>query len=92
VGGYRRHNYAEDIAGPTWLYRLFAGVNVAYIGVTNNPRFRFMRHRQRACWWTSVDRVQLTWFPTRAEAFAAERAAITAESPLHNRARPKVVA
>lgn len=86
---YRRHFYRDDIAGPTWLYRLHAGAHLAYIGVSSNPQSRFVSHRRKKPWWSSVDRVELRWFPSRAEAFAAERAAIVNESPLHNIARPK---
>ncbi|WP_218054266.1 hypothetical protein [Mycobacterium avium] len=34
-------------------------------------------------------RIGLQWFPSRADGFAAERAAILAERPLYNTARPR---
>lgn len=91
MGGYRRHTYASDIAGPAWLYRLYGGTQLLYVGVSSNTRQRFARHRQRTSWWRSTDRVVLRWFPTRAAAFAAERTAIAEEQPLHNLARPNGV-
>lgn len=89
---YVRHTYREDIAGPAWLYRLFAGQTLAYVGVSSNPRARFTKHRYSKPWWSTVTRVEFRWHPSRESAFAAERAAIAHENPLHNVARPKVVA
>ncbi|QLF84213.1 G-I-Y Y-I-G endonuclease [Gordonia phage Pytheas] len=86
---YRRHFYRDDIAGPTWLYRLFTGSEVAYVGVSSNPKARLALHRRRKAWWASVDRVELKWFPSRADAFAAEKQSIINDRPIHNVARPK---
>jgi len=86
---YHRHNYRDDIAGPTWLYRLFYGDGrLAYVGVTLDPRARFLIHHRKP-WWPGVVRVDLRWMPNRDAAFAAERQAIRDERPLHNIARPK---
>lgn len=87
----RRRNYGEDIAGPTWLYRLYSGTALAYVRVSNDPKYRFEIHRRKKVWWSSVDHVDLVWFPSRSEAFAAERIAIRSENPIHNIARPKAV-
>jgi predicted GIY-YIG superfamily endonuclease len=86
---YRRHNYAADIAGPTWLYRLYSAERLVYVGVSSDPQNRFKTHRQKTEWWPRVDRVVLRWLPSRAEAFAAERQAIATELPEMNVARPK---
>lgn len=86
---YRRHTYRADIAGPAWLYRLHSGADLIYVGVSSNPKSRFVIHRRKP-WWRNVDRVQFQWFPSRAAAFAAERVAIIADRPRYNIARPKV--
>lgn len=85
---YRRHNYRDDIAGPTWMYQLFAGAELAYVGVSSNPRSRLTAHRRKP-WWSCIDRVSFTWFPTRAAAFAAEKQSIISGQPRYNVARPK---
>lgn len=84
----RHHNYRQDIAGPIWLYRLHAENSLAYVGVSSDPQARFINHRRKKAWWTTVTRVELCWFPTRVAAFAAEREAIAHERP-HHIARPK---
>lgn len=86
---YHRHNYRADIAGPTWLYRFYAGPQFVYVGVTSDPQKRFVSHRRKP-WWVTVDRALLRWFPSREAAFAAEREAIRMEHPKQNIARPKV--
>lgn len=85
---YHRHTYRDDIAGPTWLYKLYSGTELTYVGVSADPRARFSKHRRRP-WWSGIDRVVLRWFPSRMQAFAAERAAIATERPAANIARPK---
>lgn len=87
----RRHFYKDDIAGPTWLYRVFVADVLAYVGVSSDPQARFATHRRRKPWWKSTTHVELQWHPSRADAFAAERAAIAAESPRYNISRPKGV-
>lgn len=44
---YRRHNYRDDIAGPVWLYRLYAGDTLAYVGVSADPKTRIAKHRRK---------------------------------------------
>ncbi|GAB4677613.1 hypothetical protein MOKP105_04780 [Mycobacterium avium subsp. hominissuis] len=85
---YRRHTYRDDIAGPVWLYRVYAGDTLAYVGVSADPKTRIAKHRRKP-WGKSFDRIGLQWFPSRADGFAAERAAILAERPLYNTARPR---
>ena len=84
---YHRHTYRDDIAGPVWLYRLFCGQQLLYVGISSRLSQRLVSHRSKP-WGGAVDRIELQRFATRAEGFAAERAAILAEKPVHNRARP----
>lgn len=86
---YRRHNYRKDIAGPVWLYRLYSGETLLYVGVSMAPDTRLASHRAKKPWWNLVDTVSMWWFPSRAEAFAAERTFIAYHRPLYNVARPK---
>ena len=71
----------------TAVYRLFAvDGQLLYVGMTHDPLQRFAVHRSERAWWPTVDRrkTRLVWFDSRAEAEAAETAAIRDESPLHN--------
>jgi predicted GIY-YIG superfamily endonuclease len=70
---------------PHVLYRMFdANEQLLYIGLTNNPKGRFGRHRDTKDWFAQVSRIQLEIFDSRQELVDAERAAIAAEKPLHN--------
>lgn len=82
--------YWYDIAGPTCVYRAFIGDRLAYVGVTRNTLGRFSKHAVQKSWWQDVDRIDIDWHDTRAEAFAAEKRAISDERPLYNVARPRV--
>lgn len=85
--------YWYDIAGECWLYRLYSSSgDLLYVGVSRNLEGRFAKHRYTKPWWGEVATVTSERFATRARAFAAERAAIVAESPRYNVARPKVAA
>lgn len=86
---HRPHYYREDIAGPTWLYRLYSRDALAYVGVSSDPKARFIKHRRTKAWWSTVTRAELCWHPSRAAAFAAEREAISNERPIYNIKRPK---
>jgi predicted GIY-YIG superfamily endonuclease len=86
---YHKHNYREDIAGPAWLYRIYSGESLLYVGVSMQPDRRFTSHRSKKDWWHLVDAISLWWFPSREDAFAAERVVIASHRPLHNIARPK---
>lgn len=66
----------------TALYRLYdKRHNLLYVGITNDPRVRFAAHAVDKPWWPSVVRRDLEWFPSRAEALAAEGEAIRIEKP-----------
>lgn len=74
-------------ADGTALYRV-RGENalLLYIGISDNFGRRWKEHAKRQPWWSemrslSVDR----WYGSRAEAEAAEAAAIKAEQPKYNK-------
>ncbi len=60
--------------------------NLLYVGVTYNVEVRVSGHAANSIWWTFARRQDVEWFPSRAEAEAAERTAIRSESPIFNRA------
>jgi predicted RNA-binding Zn-ribbon protein involved in translation (DUF1610 family) len=67
------------------LYRAFASDGaLLYIGATVAPSPRLSQHGYNTAWWSEVATVTLEHFAERAEAFAAERAAIEAEQPRYN--------
>lgn len=67
------------------VYRLYdrAGA-LLYIGSTNNPAVRWSKHKGSKQWWPEVAAYALTWWPSRAEAFAQEFQVIRAEQPMYN--------
>lgn len=60
-----------------------------YIGISNEPARRFDEHRKDKRWAKDVDWADATrnlaWYPTRADALAAEAEAIRDELPVHNK-------
>jgi hypothetical protein len=69
----------------TELYRHFdADGRLLYVGISLSTIARFDAHRTRSHWSSKVATITIERFETRNEAFAAEAAAILAESPLHN--------
>jgi predicted GIY-YIG superfamily endonuclease len=78
------------------LYRLFgADGTLLYTGVALQPFARMGQHRREKSWWGEVATVTIEHHDSRADALAAERAAIKAEKPLynvvHNRDAPPVI-
>lgn len=70
---------------PTILYRLYGADDaLLYIGITGNKVQRFEGHRRNTRWWKQVARKELTTFPDRASAVAAEEKAVLAEQPRYN--------
>ncbi|WP_199546378.1 GntR family transcriptional regulator [Streptomyces sp. N35] len=73
---------------PIALYRYFdASDRLLYIGVTNDPDYRWNAHRwgpRRHSWCVDVARRSLEWYVSRPLALAAEKTAIKAERPRYN--------
>ncbi len=70
---------------PTDLYRLFdAAKNLLYVGITLNLGERWRTHSGEKVDWALVASAGIEHFPNRADALAAEKAAIKAEHPLWN--------
>ena len=71
--------------GTTTLYRIFgAGHTLLYVGITDNYDQRMSSHAEK-WWWREVRAIETEDFQSRAEAKAAESAAIRSEAPKHNR-------
>ncbi|MEU2453951.1 hypothetical protein ABZ605_28210 [Streptomyces sp. NPDC012765] len=71
--------------GSTAVYRLWnADGELLYIGISHNPPGRYVQHERDKPWWPAVHRRQESWYDTRQEAEAAERAAIGSELPAYN--------
>ncbi|MGW6016031.1 GntR family transcriptional regulator [Streptomyces sp. NPDC055210] len=72
----------------TALYRYFdAGDNLLYIGISNDPDFRWKAHLhepRRDNWPKLVKRRTIEWHDSREEALAAEEQAIRTERPRCN--------
>lgn len=71
-------------AGKCCLYRIFAGSDLLYVGISANPAARFMKHK-RTDWWRHATRITFDVFESEWVALDAERAAIKAERPRHNK-------
>jgi predicted GIY-YIG superfamily endonuclease len=72
---------ADEVA----LYRLFAGDgSLLYVGISKDPLERWREHLGSHSWWRQVAEYELCWYPTRAEAREAEKAAMLSEGPRHN--------
>jgi predicted GIY-YIG superfamily endonuclease len=70
------------------LYRFFDPEGrLLYIGRTNDAASRMNAHRGDKSWWDESGHVALEHFATAPELAAAERRAIIAEKPLHNKVR-----
>lgn len=70
----------------TELYRHFdrAG-NLLYVGVSITTMVRLNQHRCNSRWFKHIATITVEHFPTRKQAFDAERIAIREEKPLYNR-------
>lgn len=71
---------------PVALYHLYgADGELLYIGISSNPRNRFVQHSLIKPWWSSVTRTSVSWLEvTRQEALVIEAAAIRDERPRYN--------
>jgi len=78
-------NPSATLERETDLYRFYdAGGRLLYVGISLSALKRAAEHRGDKDWWSDVARMDVTHYPTRTEAAAAERSAIIAEGPLHN--------
>lgn len=76
---------------PTSLYRHFASDGtLLYVGISLSWFERTRAHAAHSDWFSRVCRVEIEWFPSRAEALVAETIAIKAEKPLFNLHHNKV--
>jgi hypothetical protein len=74
-----------DRLRPHACYRCFAvDGTLVYVGASINALKRLEDHRYSSSWVTAVVRIELSWYPTREAAFAAEHEIIAAEKPLFN--------
>lgn len=76
------------------LYRHFdASGALLYVGVCLDVVDRLGKHKHRSEWFTEIRTITIEWYPSKAEAEAAEDRAITEERPRYNMAgnRPKVL-
>lgn len=70
----------------TVLYRIRgAEAALLYVGITSSLERRMQQHAEKA-WWREVRAIDTETYGTRAEALAAEAAAIATEGPRYNRA------
>lgn len=67
------------------LYRHWAGEELLYVGISNNPFRRIKEHSRDSRWWDRIDRITLEHFTSRSAAEKAERGAIDAEAPRYNK-------
>lgn len=71
---------------PHALYRFFDPTGaLLYIGITAALPTRLARHRDEKPWWCDVADIKVQHFPTRQAVLEAERKAIVAERPRHNK-------
>lgn len=74
------------------VYRLFAGDELVYVGITSSGIRRFEQHRRLREWWAQITRAELSHFGTKAEAEDEERRLIKELAPRFNsRAKPPVI-
>lgn len=86
---YRQLATNEESPRPgaeTALYRFYdTSKRLLYVGVTGQPRERWVKHRRSAPWWSLATFVAVDLHPTPHEALQAERAAIQSEAPQFNK-------
>lgn len=81
----RVDHYQKERDGTHILYRCFSRRKLLlYVGMTNNPEYRFKQHSRDKIWWKYVDRITLQPFKSRQLLTEAEAAAIQIEKPKFN--------
>jgi hypothetical protein len=70
---------------PAYVYRMYSADDVLlYVGMAYEVSVRENVHRYTTPWGDQIDRVEVTEYPTRSEAAAAESEAIRTERPRWN--------
>jgi hypothetical protein len=83
---------AHAAARPAAVYRLYdAGGALLYVGMSLSVGSRLSIHRSKARWWRDVDREEITWYRTAADARSAEARATAEEHPVHNVQQGRVI-
>jgi hypothetical protein len=86
---------AADVDDYTAVYRCYDSADrLLYVGASCLGSVRFNQHQTEKGWWPGVARIQVEHYANRAEALAAERAAIESEAPtmnVHFGSRPSIV-
>jgi predicted GIY-YIG superfamily endonuclease len=78
--------FRQDFGGPHLVYRHFdASGKLLYIGMSSNAPARKRWHSRNAPWFDQIASWTFEEFESRSAAMAAEKAAIEAERPLHNK-------
>ncbi|MGA4875918.1 GIY-YIG nuclease family protein [Streptomyces lydicamycinicus] len=76
----------------TAVYRLFDSEGrLLYVGISNDPGFRWKQHRGDKQWWQHVADKTVTWYDTRMLALQAEALAIHTEAPMYNTVKPYLI-
>jgi predicted GIY-YIG superfamily endonuclease len=78
--------FRPELCGRHLVYRHFdSSGNLLYIGMSSSIATRQRDHKHKSLWFSQIAEWTLEEFDTRDAAMAAEKAAIEAERPLHNR-------
>lgn len=73
------------LTAPTFVYRLKAADgSLLYVGCSANPGARLREHQRAQPWAERIATMDVETHPSRADALAAEAAAIKAETPAYN--------
>jgi predicted GIY-YIG superfamily endonuclease len=76
---------AELPTKPHALYRFFDRTDVLlYVGISMDLPTRLRKHRREKPWWLEIAHIAIEPHESRADALAAEAAAIAEEKPLYN--------
>jgi DNA-binding transcriptional regulator YhcF (GntR family) len=75
----------EVVEQRTAVYRLYDSAGrLLYVGITNDPKVRWLAHAGDKAWWSEVARRDVEWVPDRSTAVRLEGEAIRMERPIHN--------